>query len=174
MAEPVTSKDAAHRFLTRLEAHLNSTIPTPATVRAKLAAAVAKGKSAARRSANRHSSFAEGAFLNTYVIGQLHTFLMSELAFSAEDARLAVLSESYRAQSEFASASPVRPSPHPFRKVAVSPRQIIEIWRGRTGVNPLARNSCPDLALRAPSPYRRSLRRNITAARAQGVRKQNW
>jgi len=80
---------------------------------------------------------------------------MSELGFSTNDARRALLSESYRAQSQFASNSPVRPGEHPFRKViAASPRQIIEIWRGRAGVNPLARNSCPDLALRAPSPYR--------------------
>jgi hypothetical protein len=151
----VTSKQDAHRFLTRLEAHLNSTIPTPATVRAKLAAAVAKAKLAARRTVDRRSSFAEGAFLNTYVIRQVHTFLTSELGFSTEDARRALLSESHRAQAQFASASPVRPGPHPFRKViAVSSRQIIEIWRGRAGVNPLARNSCPDLALRPPSPYR--------------------
>jgi len=30
----------------------------------------------------------------------------------------------------------------------------MEIWRGKAGLTPLARNSCPDLALRAPSPYR--------------------
>jgi hypothetical protein len=154
-ADHLKSKQAAHHFLIQLEAHLNSTIPPPAEVRAKLAAAIAMARSAARRTADRHSSFAEGAFLNTYVLGGLHVFLMSELGFSPEDARLAVLSESYRGQPQFASGSPVRPGPHPFRKViGVSSRQVVEIWRGKAGVNPLARSSCPDLALRAPSPYR--------------------
>ncbi len=82
-------------------------------------------------------------------------FLVSELGLTAEDARHAVLSESYRSQPKLASGSPVRPGAHPFRKViAASPRKIIEIWRGRAGVKPLARNSCPDLALRTPVPYR--------------------
>ena len=151
----MTSKTDAQRFFTRLEAHLNSEIPTPATVRVEIAAGVEKAKSAAPRTADRHSTFAEGAFLNTYVIGQVHAFLLSELGLTSEDARRALLSESYRGQPKLASASPVRPGPHPFRKVVgVSPRQIINIWRGGTGVNPLARNSCPDLALRAPAPYR--------------------
>ena len=151
----MTSKPDAHRFLTRLEAHLNSTIPGPVAIRAEIAAAVEKAKSASRRTAARHSTFAEGAFLNTYVTGQIHKFLMCELGLTAEDARRALLSESYRSQPRLASGSPVRPGAHPFRKViAASPRKIIEIWRGRGGVNPLARNSCPDLALRTPVPYR--------------------
>ncbi len=155
MADPPYPKQTAHRFLGRLEAHLNSTIPTPAEVRAKLEVAVSKARSAARRTADRHSTFIEGTLLNKYVLGGLHAFLKSELRLSQEDAKLAVLSESYRVQSQFASGSPVRLGPHPFRKIiGVSARQVVEIWRGKAGVNPLARNSCPDLALRAPSPYR--------------------
>ncbi len=151
----MTSKAEGHRFFIRLEAYLNSALPPPGAVRTEIAGAVERAQSAARHTAERHSTFAEGAFLNTYVIREVHTFLMSEFGFSREDARLALLSESYRGQREFASASPVRPGHHPFRKViAASPRQIIEIWRGRAGLSPLARNSCPDLALRAPSPYR--------------------
>src|SRR5215472_18209497 len=143
MVDAVTSKPDAYRFLSRLEAHLNATTPPAEVVRAKLADTVARAKAAARRTADRRSSFAEGAFLT------------SELRFSSDDARRALLSESYRAHSKFASASPVRPGAHPFRKViGASAREVIEIWRGRSGVNPLARNSCPDLALRAPSPYR--------------------
>ncbi len=151
----MTFKVEAQRFFARLEAHLNSGIPTPETTRVEIAAAVEKARSAARRTTERHSTFAEGAFLNTYVIRQVHGFLLSELGFTSEDARRALLSESYRGYPELASASPVRPGSHPFRKiVAVSPRQIINIWRGGAGVNPLARNSCPDLALRSPAPYR--------------------
>ncbi len=53
-----------------------------------------------------------------------------------------------------ASGSPVRPGPHPFRKVVASPKEILDIWRGKTRLKELARNSCPDLALRDPSPHR--------------------
>jgi len=42
MDNPVTSKEGARRFLTRLEAYLNSEIPAPVTVRAEIAAAVEK------------------------------------------------------------------------------------------------------------------------------------
>ncbi len=68
MTDIANLKQDAHRFLVRLEAHLNSTIPTPADVRAELAEAVAKARSAARRTADRHSTFAEGAFLKSYVL----------------------------------------------------------------------------------------------------------
>lgn len=151
----MTSKADAQRFFTRLEAHLNSSIPTPAMARVEIAAAVEKARSAARRTTERHSTFAEGAFLNTYIIRQVHTFLLSELGLTTESARRALLSESYRSHPKLASASPVRPGSHPFRKiVAGSPQEIFNIWRGRAGARPLARNSCPDLALRAPAPYR--------------------
>jgi len=40
---------------------------------------------------DRHSTFAEGAFLNTYVIQQIHGFLMTDLKFNAEDARRALV-----------------------------------------------------------------------------------
>ena len=72
---------------------------------------------------------------------------MTKFGFSSEDAKRTLLSESYRSHPGLASGSPVRPGPHPFRKViAASPRQIMEIWRGKAGLTPLARNSCPDLA----------------------------
>ncbi len=152
MTDTANLKQDAHRFLVRLEAHLNSTIPTPAVVQAELAEAVAKARAAARGTAERRGTFAEGAFLNSYVLKGLHAFLMADLGLSSEAAKRAVLSESYRGQ-QFASGSPVRPGAHPFRKViGVSARQIVEIWK--TDEKPLARNSCPDLALRVPSPYR--------------------
>lgn len=173
----MTSKDDARRFFIRLEAHLNSGTPPPVAVRAEIAAVVERARSAARRTVERQSSFPEGAFLNAYVIRQIHAFLMSELGCSGDEARRALLSESYRGRPEFASASPVRPGHHPFRKViAASPREVIELWRGRGGQTPLARNSCPDLALRAPSPYRTVFEakyhssRSVKSAEAELVR----
>ncbi len=153
--DPVAKKDEACRFLKRLEKHLNLKIPTPELVTTEVAAAVQRAKSETRGAAARHSSFGEGAFLNRFALPQIHEFLKSEPTFTPEKARLALLSESFRGRPELASASPVRPGPHPFRKVVgVSPQLIFETWRGKGGVKPLARNSCPDLALRAPAPYR--------------------
>lgn len=149
------TKADAYRFFTGLETHLNSSIPAPETVRADIAAAIQKAKASERGTAERHSSFAEGAFLNSYVIAHMHSFLMTEFRFSSDDARRALLSESFRSHRGLASGSPVRPGAHPFRKVIdASPRQIMTIWRGKGNVTPLARNSCPDLALRVPSPHR--------------------
>jgi hypothetical protein len=152
---PPSSKDDAKGFFTRLAEHLNATIPTSPDVQANIAGAVQRAREAARGTVERRSSFAEGAFLNTYIIRQVHTFLTSELG-SAEKARLALLSESYKGHPQLTSGSPVRPGPHPFRKVmAASPRQIMNIWRGRVpGLKPLALNSCPDMALRAPVRHR--------------------
>jgi hypothetical protein len=127
-------------------------MPSPAITRAEIKAAVDRAKASDRE---RHSSFAEGALLNRFIIGHLHSFLSAELGFSNADAKRAILSESCRSHPDLVSGSPVRPGPHPFRKViGASPRQIMEIWRGKTNLQPLARNSCPDLALRTPCPHR--------------------
>ncbi len=65
------AKTDAYRFFTGLEAHLNSAMPVPETVRAEIAAAIQKAKALDRRTVDRHSTFAEGAFLNSYVIGHV-------------------------------------------------------------------------------------------------------
>jgi hypothetical protein len=116
------SKADAHQFFTQLEAHLNSKIPAPEITRAKIKAAVDRATTSGRE---RQNAFAEGAFLNQYVIGHLHSFLSSEFRFSSAHAKRAILSESYRSHPDLVSGSPVRPGPHPFRKViGASPRQI--------------------------------------------------
>jgi hypothetical protein len=149
------TKADAYRFFTGLEAHLNSSIPVPETIRADIAGAIQKAKGSERGTTERHSTFAEGAFLNSYVIAHIHSFLMTEFRLSSDDARRSLLSESFRSHPRLASGSPVRPGAHPFRKLIGAPaRQIMAIWRGKAGSTPLARNSCPDLALRAPSPHR--------------------
>ena len=102
------SKAGAHQFFTQLEAHLNSRIPAPEITRGKIRAAIDRAKSSNRE---RHSAFAEGAFLNEYVIGHLHSFLSSEFTFSSVHAKRAILSESYRSHPDLVSGSPVRPGP---------------------------------------------------------------
>jgi hypothetical protein len=75
---------------------------------------------------------------------------MDNQRLSAADAKRALLSESYRIQREYASASPVRHGQYPFSKVAnTSAREIIKSWMSQR----LPGKSCPDLALRPPSPY---------------------
>ena len=69
----------------------------------------------------------------------------------AEKARTALLSESYRRMKAYASGSPARSSQHPFQKVVgVSTATILRRWKEP---KPLVQ-SCPDLALRDPFPYR--------------------
>ena len=148
------SKPDARALFARLERLLNSAIPPPDVVRAELAATVRKAKVAARRTPDRHSTFEEGAFLNSYVIRLVHGFLKYECGLTSEDATLALLSESYRSHREWSSGSPVRPGSHPFRKFTASPKEVMDTWRGRTARNSLARNCCPDLALRGPGPIR--------------------
>jgi hypothetical protein len=82
-------------------------------------------------------------------------------------AREALLSESYRSMREYASGTPARHSAHPFEKViGISPQAVVRRWKGpRPTVG-----SYPDLALRAPFPYRTVLeakyfqRRGVAAA----------
>jgi hypothetical protein len=142
-------KEKALRFLKKLETYLNSTIPSPERVQARIAEAMQAAKAAERKSTERHSTFAEGAFLNTFVLPKIHAFLKSELKLSPGDAKQALLSESWQSQTEYTSGSPVRPGAHPFRKiVGLSPQHIMAMWRGKGGV---PGKSCPDLALRRPA-----------------------
>ena len=66
-------------------------------------------------------------------------------------ARESLLSESYRSMRKYASCTPARLSAHPFEKViGVSPQAVVRRWKGPTPTV----GSYPDLALRAPFPYR--------------------
>jgi hypothetical protein len=141
-------KEDAYKFFAELRDFLNTILPGPKILRSEIEQAV---QSAKTLHYEKPSSFPEGAFLNKFVIGNLHRFLMHNRQYSAEEAKRALLSESYRNQSQWASGSPVRSGSHPFSKVAnASATEIMESWRS----NKLVHRSCPDLALRLPSPYR--------------------
>jgi hypothetical protein len=145
---------AAHDFLAELHAYLNAGMPAPAEIRSEIASAVRDAKALPKGDPGRRAAFPEGAFLNNYVLPTIHKFLCGRPGLTADQAKRALLSESYRAQPDITSASPVRSVKHPFRKViGVSPRQVMKTWRGEAGVPALAWNSCPDMALRYPAPH---------------------
>ena len=93
-----------------------------------------------------HKSFSEGALLNHYVLPAIRSFL-SQLAGMDPDRA----SESYREMRAYASGTPARLSRHPFEKViGASAQSVVRRWKS---ANPTVK-SYPDLALRAPCPYR--------------------
>jgi len=140
-------RDGARRFLKGLEEHLNRNIPCPPQGPEELDAVVRQAKASEQERAKR---WPEGAFLNHFVARPLHDYLRRELGLSAEEACSAFLSESFRSLPGIASGTPARSQKHPFTKVTgVSPREVIARWKAK---NPLTQ-SCPDMALRSPSPF---------------------
>jgi len=141
----------AFDFLSNLERHLNQSLPVATDIRESIPR-IAAGARASTDS--RHMAFPEAAFLNEYVAPSISTFLQTEAGLTAADARRALLSESYRSLPDISSNSPARSQSHPFRKaLGASPKDIIEQWKGAGSGNPLVQ-SCPDLALRSPSPIK--------------------
>ena len=74
------------------------------------------------------ASLVGGAFLNRFVIPHLHEFLAKRLGH--DDARAALLSESFRGLPDYASGTPARSKRHPFSKViGIQPAAVIQQWR---------------------------------------------
>jgi hypothetical protein len=162
------TREGARRFLRGLREHLNRSIPCPPQGSQEIEAVVKQAKVSEQDRAKRGF---EGAFLNHFVAGPLHEYLMRGLGLNAEDACSAFLSESYKSLPGIASGTPARSQKHPFTKVTrVSPRDVIARWNTR---NPLTQ-SCPDMALRVPSPYTIFLRGSISGGVGCGPPRQRW
>lgn len=143
------SKDAAHRFLKAFqesfERDLVAVKPFGATVRQRALAAKNDAKAP-------HLRRPEEVFLNEYAIPRLFQELQSNLGLSIDNARAALLSENFRHMPAMCSGTPARAVRHPFDKtLAPDPHNVIKHWR--SGRSNALRQSCPDLALRAPCPY---------------------
>jgi len=139
----------AFEFLHGLELFLNSCIPCPEDMVDQILSIVDQSK----ENEDTHKRFPEGALLNEFITPNIHRYLIEKCGLSEEQACKAVLSESFRNLSGIASASPSRLEPHPFQKiVGVKPKDIIATWRGEKKTQPITR-SCPDMALRYPSPH---------------------
>jgi hypothetical protein len=138
----------AYRFFRSLEQHLNEALPGPREVSTNIADMVRTSK--ARRT-NLHKSFPEGALLNHYVLPAMHHFVSQLDGMDSDRACESLLSESYRQMGKYASGTPARLSRHPFEKVIGSSAQsVVRRWKS---AKPTVK-SYPDLALRAPCPYR--------------------
>ncbi|GAB6060626.1 hypothetical protein [Desulfonatronum parangueonense] len=144
------SKESALEFLAKLESYLNKRLPHPVEMAQQVTAIVNGAK---ELNANRHMNFPEAAFLNNFIMPALHEYLTGHCRMSTENARQSLLSESFRSLPGIASGTPARSEVHPFSKVVgVGTQQIIERWKkpGRGSVV----QSCPDFALRPPSPFK--------------------
>lgn len=148
MIQTTEDKQAAFDFLASLEEYLNRCLPGPAELEKQIQAIVGKSKGTAE---TPHTNFAEGAFLNRFVVPHLHEFLAKGLG--KEGARVALLSESFRRLPDYASGTPARSKRHPFSKVVgIQPQTVIQRWR-QPHAKSLVR-SCPDLALRHPCRHK--------------------
>jgi hypothetical protein len=143
------SKDVAHQFLAgfqqSLERDLGAITSLASTVRQR-------ARAAKDDASTPHLRRPEEVFLNEYAVPRLFEELQSKLRLSPDNARTALLSENYRHMATMCSGTPARAVRHPFDKTfAPSPHGVIEHWRN--GKSNALRQSCPDLALRAPCPF---------------------
>lgn len=144
-------KTCAEEFLRSLTAFLNDNIPPRATTRRLLDDTV-RGAKASTDRRERHMAFPEGALLNKYAVPLVHQYLTNEVGLGVDAAREALLTESYKHHKNVASGSPASKQKHPFTKtIGESLQSIIGRWWDGEAV---ASQSCPDLALRNPSPYK--------------------
>jgi hypothetical protein len=127
---------------------MKEALPGPAEVATSIADIVRSSK--ACRS-DLHKSFSEGALLNHYVLPAIHDFVSQLDGMDPDRACESLLSESYREMRKYASGTPARLSRHPFEKViGASAQAVVRRWKS---AKPTVK-SYPDLALRAPCPYR--------------------
>ena len=142
-------KDARH-FFEGLERHLNQSIPPPAKLRRQVED-ISRRARASSDKRERRNTYHEGAFLSTHVFGPVHEFVAGWSGMGEEKARQALLVEGYKHYANIASGTPRRWLEHPFEKrhdEAAS--SIMARWKsGR-----LVGDSCPDMALRDPFPYK--------------------
>ena len=150
---PSSEKSSAKEFLRRLATFLNENIP-PRTATRKILDDVVRAAKASGDKRQSHMAFPEGAFLNTYAVPLIQQYLTNSVGLSGDAARQALLSESYRSQRGIASGSPASKNKHPFTKsIGEDLQSIIGRWWNQDG-EPVASQSCPDLALRSPCPHK--------------------
>src|SRR6266446_6775545 len=106
--------DAGYSFFRALERQLNATMPGPGEMAKAIdeIVRISKGGMSAR-----HKAFAEGAFLNHFVLPALYQFVAEYPGMNREKAWESLLSESYRRMPDYSSGSPARSAKHPVDKV---------------------------------------------------------
>ncbi len=107
------------------------------------------------RSVGKHIQY-EGLFLDDFVLRNVADYLVKTCPqFDKRQRCEALLTESTLAQKEeLASASPASYQKHLFTKEVGTPLDtIVDLWWSASKKLPVSQ-SCPDWALRDPSPYR--------------------
>jgi hypothetical protein len=138
----------AYRFFRSLEQHLNEALPGPSEVVTNIAEIVRTSKASRT---DLHKSFPGGALLNHYLLPAIQQFVSQADGMDPDRACESLLSESYREMRRYASGTPARLFRHPFEKViGASAQSVVRRWKS---AKPTVK-SYPDLALRAPCPYR--------------------
>ena len=143
-------RQGARSFFEGLEAHLNQSIPCPAETQEKLAALVKRARSSANKY-ERRNALHEGAFLYECVFPAVYRFVGDWPNMDPQKAKQALLCEGYIHIPKIASGTPRRWLEHPFSKATGATRtSIMRRWKAGT----LVEDSCPDMALRAPFPFK--------------------
>jgi hypothetical protein len=144
-------KAKAYKFFSELESTLNSVLPGPKHMSRSIGEICSSAKD---DEGARHQRFPEAAFLAAYAVPEIHNYLINSAGLTSREATKALLFESYRSMPEYCSHSPARSERHPFRKtIGAKARDIVEQWKGNVAGNPVVQ-SCPDLALRSPCPFK--------------------
>lgn len=144
------SKLDALEFLRRLQVRLNSVLPAAAEMHRQVSDLVERGRNEA---SYRHLCSAEHAFTRGIALPRVYDELTGTFGLSAEDARIALLSEAWANFKHISSGTPARTVRHPFEKAMVSDAwSIYQKWMKKTSRLPLTQ-SCPDFALRSPAPH---------------------
>jgi hypothetical protein len=149
-------KTRAREFLTDLKDFLEAQLPARMRVRDKVNEEVKRAEKARRKKLDAdqdYQSAPEGAFFKLFGIQCIHQFLVEKKGLTEEDARAALLSESYRNHPKTSSDSPRSKEKHPFtKKAGERVESIVARWWSDNARSPVSQ-SCPDLALRSPCPH---------------------
>ncbi len=146
-------KERALAFLDDLERYLTKRLPAPERMRDRVKDIVQN----AITTGQKHLNEREPAFMNHFLAPLIHKYLVEAHGLTPEDARHALLSESWKAVPDIASNTPARTISDPFGKTKLGTKDgrasaIFKRWCGQGEGRPV-KQSCPDIALRRPSPH---------------------
>jgi hypothetical protein len=152
-----SGKGEARQFLQAMESFLTTELPVQSRVCTEVdeevALAIAARKKDPKKKHN-YISFPEGAFFKRLGVEYIYRFLHDKIKMQEEEARTALLSESFRHHRNFSSNSPRSKEKYPFTKDAGEKvGDIAARWWSEDQKHAF-QQSCPDLALRPPSPHR--------------------
>jgi len=152
----VDEKVEARQFLLAMENYLAATLPARNAVRATVDEEVQKARAAKQKAPDKSRSYIaspEGAFFKLLGVEYIYNFLTKGTGMPEEEARMALLSETFRNCRNISSNSPRSKEKHPFTKNGESIKKIVTRWWNPSEKS-VVQQSCPDLALGPPCRHR--------------------